>query len=243
MGTDGVRASIHPLVRDAAPGWENIPGLRERVVDALEKTVLRCDTPHSLAATSLVTNAYLYTGDEKYRQWVLRYVEGWMDRVKLNGGIIPDNVGWGGKAGEYRGGQWWGGMYGWGSYIGYKNLFQAITAGAENALLLTGDMGYLDLIRSQINVLLERGKQVGDPSLPVESEAPTLKSKKNKSAQWSEGELLCPSRHGAAGWSNYAPLKVKEAVHVWSASMAKSDYDLVSYLRDGDRASDWNSPP
>ena len=48
-------------------------------------------------ATSLITSAYLYTGDDKYKQWVLDYVQAWMDRTEENGGIIPDYVGPSGK--------------------------------------------------------------------------------------------------------------------------------------------------
>ena len=55
--------------------------------------VLNGDIANNLAATGLVTNAFLYTGDEKYRKWVLDYVEAWIDRTKANGGITPDNVG------------------------------------------------------------------------------------------------------------------------------------------------------
>ena len=55
--------------------------------------MLNSDSANNLAATALVTNAYLYTGEEKYRRWVLDYVEVWLERIRANGGIIPDNVG------------------------------------------------------------------------------------------------------------------------------------------------------
>ena len=58
----------------------------------------------------LVTNAFLYTGEERYRQWVIDYVETWLQRIQDNDGIIPDNVGPNGIAGENRQGQWWGGF-------------------------------------------------------------------------------------------------------------------------------------
>ena len=47
------------------------------------------DCASNLTATALVTNAYLYTGDEKYKRWVVEYVEAWMDRIEQNNGIIP----------------------------------------------------------------------------------------------------------------------------------------------------------
>ena len=55
----------------------------------------------------------LYTGEEKYKRWVLEYVDSWIRRIQENDGIIPDNVGPTGKVGEAREGQWWGGLHGW----------------------------------------------------------------------------------------------------------------------------------
>ena len=71
-----------------------------------------------------------------------------MDRIRDNNGIIPDNVGPTGKVGEQRNGQWWGGFYGWNSRNSARNAFLAATIAAECALLLTGDFGYLELIKS-----------------------------------------------------------------------------------------------
>ena len=67
--------------------------------------VLNGDEPANLAMTGLVTNAFLYTGEDKYRNWVLEYTEAWMDRIAANDGIIPDNIGPGGVIGERREGQ------------------------------------------------------------------------------------------------------------------------------------------
>lgn len=38
-----------------------------------------------------MANAWMHTGDEKYRQWVVDYVRAWLDRVHENNGILPDN--------------------------------------------------------------------------------------------------------------------------------------------------------
>ena len=79
-----------------------------RVLELMNERMAHGDVPLNLNATSLVTNAYLYTGDEKYRRWVLDYVQAWMDRAKQNGGVIPDNVGPNGRIGERMNGKWWG---------------------------------------------------------------------------------------------------------------------------------------
>ena len=67
--------------------------------------VLCGDIPDNLACTGLVTHAYLHTGDEQYRQWVLDYSQSWLERIRQNDGIIPDNIGPSGEIGERRGGQ------------------------------------------------------------------------------------------------------------------------------------------
>ena len=73
----------------------------------------RGDVPINLTAAPLIANAFLYTADEKYRQWIVDYLGKWIELTQLNDGITPDNVGLSGKIGEYTGGQWWGGYYGW----------------------------------------------------------------------------------------------------------------------------------
>ncbi len=54
-----------------------------------------------------------------------------MDRVEMNGGIIPDNVGPTSRIGEFREGVWWGGLFGWNSYLGWKPVLQAVAVGSE----------------------------------------------------------------------------------------------------------------
>ena len=106
----GVRASLYPVVKHLEPDWYEEPKRRREIVGLFEKIVLSSDSPNNLAATGLVTNAYLYTGEEKYKRWVLEYTEVWLERIKANNGIVPDNVGPTGKVGEHREGQWWGGL-------------------------------------------------------------------------------------------------------------------------------------
>jgi hypothetical protein len=61
----------------------------------------RGDVAVNLAATSLAANAYLLSGDQKYKDWVLKYAAGWLERSDSLGGILPDNVGLSGQVGEY----------------------------------------------------------------------------------------------------------------------------------------------
>jgi hypothetical protein len=57
------------------------------------------DNPLNMASTILGLNAYMLTGEEKYRTWVLDYVGAWKQRTQETGGNIPTNVGLNGKPG------------------------------------------------------------------------------------------------------------------------------------------------
>ena len=232
----GVRASLYPIVKDLELNWYEDPKRRAEIVELFEKMVLQSDTPNSLGATALVTNAYLYTGDEKYKRWVLEYTEAWLDRMRRNNGIMPDNVGPTGKIGEHRNGVWWGGQYGWNHYQGYNIMFHSLTIAAECALLLTGDFGYLELLRSQIQLMLEN------------------------SVTREDGQLIMPTRYGPDGWcydppvgpsnddilpkrgvyTGPIPWRMQELAHLYHASMSTEDYELITRIRDGEVERDWN---
>ena len=233
----GVRASLYPIVEDLELKWYEDPKRREEIVDLFEKLVLQCDTPNNLGATALVTNVYLYTGEEKYRKWVLEYTEAWMERMRRNHGIMPDNVGPTGKIGDGRNGVWWGGQYGWNHYQGFNIMFHSLTIAAECALLLTGDYGYLDLLRSQIKLLLD-----------------------NSITREEDGHLIMPTRYGQGGWQYDPPVgpsndgilptrgvytgplpwRMQELAHLYHASMSGEDYELITTIRSAEVERDWN---
>ena len=213
----GGLTTLYPHVKDLELDWHKDPKRRDEIIRLFEQVALNGDEPSNLGATALVTNTYLYTGDEKYKKWVLDYVEVWMDRIKKNNGILPDNVGPTGKIGEQRQGQWWGGIHGWNSAeLAANRLMIYPTIAAECALLLSGDYGYLELIRSQLKMLLEQ------------------------SITREDGQLLVPMRHGPDGWYDHQPMKVYEPAHLYHASMSPEDYELISRLRDGEQDRDWN---
>jgi hypothetical protein len=136
----------------------------------------------NLAATLLHTNAYMLTGEKKYKDWVTEYVGAWRDRAQANGGMIPSNIGLDGTLGGEHDGQWWKGTYGWNftifdgelQKIAHRNYWSAGTwPGFANALLLTGDQSFVDVLRNQMdnfyaNKKVENGKVMlpqmyGDP--------------------------------------------------------------------------------
>ncbi len=220
----GVRASLYPVVEELEEDWFEDPARKEEIVALFDKIIMNADTPNSLGATALVTNAYLYTGDEKYKRWVLDYTGAWLDRMRRNNGIMPDNVGPTGKIGEHREGNWWGGQYGWNCYSGYNIMFHALTIAAECALLLSGDFGYLEVVRSQVKLLVDNAMKRAD------------------------GHLISPARYGADGWQylQWNPttgreesFRLQEMVHLYHASMSEDDRDLIAYIRDNDKERDW----
>lgn len=168
------------------------------ILDTMNKRMMKGDVPLNLTSTSLMLNAYMYTGDPKYSQWVLDYVNAWRERVRNNNGILPDNVGLSGRIGENMDGKWWGGYYGWRWPHGLFNLLEATTIGASNALLLTGDFQYLDLPRSQIDLVLGQSR--------VEN-----------------GRRLVPHRHAEKGWYDFRPLPPQYPVNLWYLSFDPAD--------------------
>lgn len=203
-------ASLYPLIEKLEPGWDSDPRRRAEVQKLYDDVVMRGDIPANLAITGLVTHACILTGDEKYRRWVLDYVDGWMERIRRNNGVIPDNVGLSGKIGEYRNGQWWGGLFGWNSRYSIEIIFNALITAAENAQLISGDAKYLDLLRSQVDVLLTRAKM-------------------------REGNLVIPYKYGPQGWGDYRPMEPHIVSHLWHASMDAADWERIERLRRGAR--------
>lgn len=232
----GVRASLYPVVKNLEARWFENPRRRAYIVDLFNKLVLQRDTPNTLAAAALVTDAYLYTGDDKYKQWALDYLEAWIDRTERNGGITPDNVDHQGVIGGGREGVFWGGQYGWNHYQGYNIMFHGINIAVECAVMLTGDFQYLDLLRSQLRVIVDAARIEDD------------------------GQLITPVRYGPDGWDmtdplgphendgipmrgvmqGPSPMRAQEMMHLYHASMAREDYEFITHIRGQDVRRDWN---
>ena len=142
--------SNYPLPYDDIPNvtsgkdWNN-DNKFQFILEALNNRMMKGDVPLNLASTSMMLNAYMYNGEEEYKEWVTSYVNAWMERTEKNNGIIPDNVGLSGEIGEHMDGNWWGGYYGWKWPHGVKNKLEATTIGASNAYLISGDDKYLNL--------------------------------------------------------------------------------------------------
>ena len=60
---------------------------------AMKERMTRGDCATNLHVTSLIANACYLTGDDKYRTWLLEYVDAWIERAAANGGCCP--ITWG----------------------------------------------------------------------------------------------------------------------------------------------------
>ncbi len=177
------KATTYDWVGDPVPGRFHIlhsPFGRSKMLDLEEvypKMLAHCDEyldsvgdhPLNLAATNLALNAYMLTREPKYRDWALEYVDAWKERIEANGGNIPTNIGLDGAIGGEYGGKWYKGTYGWNftifdgeiEKIAHRNNFSAGSwPGFGNAYLLTGDAGYIDTLRRQMDNIYAQKKVV-----------------------------------------------------------------------------------
>lgn len=172
------------------------------ILKAINDRMMKGDVPLNLQSTSLIADAYMYTGDERYKQWIEEYVQAWIDRVAENNGILPDNVGLSGKIGENMDGKWWGGYYGWRWPHGLFNQLESTVIGATNAYLVSGDPKYLELPRSVLNLVDQNGKM--------------------ENGQW-----VVPHRHGEQGWFDFRSMNPNYPVHLWFVSRDSSDWKRI----------------
>jgi hypothetical protein len=190
--------------------WSD-PEIYEDLINKMNERMNRGDVPLNLNSTSLLTHAYMYSQDETIKTTVIEYISAWMERCRENNGIIPDNIGTSGQIGEFNDGKWWGGYYGWRWPHGYMTIIEPLTNSAMNALLLTGDSKYLELPRSQFDLVWSLRKEVN-------------------------GQIVVPHRHLDSGWADYRPPTARHLIYLWTASMAQEDLDRINALpREDDR--------
>ena len=179
------------------------------------------DHPLNLAATTLGLNAFALAGEEKYRSWLLGYVDAWAERAAENNGILPSNIGLDGTIGGACDGKWYGGCYGWGftvvvpqtGALANRNSIARGIAGFGNALLLTGDSKYPIVWRTMLNAVNSNSKNV-------------------------DGEIQYPHMHGDDGWYSYSSQPFNQGaldVYYWTMDDADLQYisadPWIDYLR------------
>ncbi len=165
------------------------------------------DHPLNLLSTSLAMNAYMLTGEAKYRRWLLEYVDAWRERMLANGNIIPSNIGLDGRIGGATDGKWYGGTYGWSFTVvvpqtgglAHRNRQHWSFVGFMNAYVLTGDDRYLDVWRKQARAVNARRKVI-------------------------DGVAMYPRMYGDKGWYGYVPQKyLYNSLEIYYLSMRRED--------------------
>lgn len=187
------------------------------------------DTAVNLAVAGLVHNAWILTGDERYKTWILEYVGAWRERATANGGVVPDNVGIDGVVGSQLDGRWYGGHYGWTWPHGLYSIGQAALVAALAAAVVGDDDSHLDLVRGTFDAVIAQGR------LMPFSEADSSLSRRWH-AQLGEAAdaptLLVPYRRSDRGWFDYNPLMAAVPVALWHHSASEPDRARLRRLRE-----------
>ena len=179
--------------------WGGLPveGQPERMDNYATAGNIRGDNPLNLCAATLGMNAYMLTGEDKYKKWLLEYVSAWRDRILENDGNIPTNIGLNGKIGGEWDGKWYGGTFGWNFWpqTASRNYYiRGPRIALGEALMLTADQSFVEPLRQQINNLY------------------AVKKVEN-------GSILLPNKHGDDGWYGYIPnqhFDVQRDIYLWS---------------------------
>ena len=194
---------------DTAHGERNFA---EMLAHFEEYTDVVGDHPLNLAATTLAVNAFMATGDPKYSDWLIDYVDAWSQRAADNGDILPSNIGLDGTIGGEADGEWYGGCYGWNFTVtvpqtgekAHRNSISRGIAGFGNALLLTGNQFYVDVWRKMLEAV-------------------------NSNAKFTDGKTVYPHMYGEDGWYAYSTTPYNEgAFDIYYWSMHEADRKYVS---------------
>lgn len=214
------------------------PVLARRMGEVMQQRMGKGDAATNLIVTSLIANAYLMTGDDKYRVWIAEYVGAWMERARANGGLLPDNVGLSGQVGEYINGKWYGGLYGWSWPHGYYNVCMAALVGSGNAYLVTGDKTYLDLPRWQIDTIHALGvtRALGDMAAQFGSFWIIMAREQSP-----ETEIyLVPYRYRDSGWFDWQSPSPIYPVALWTLTHDAADWARIDHIKQNSR-DDWRA--
>jgi hypothetical protein len=188
------------------------------------------DNHVNLGATTLGLAAYALTGEQKYRDWTVEYLDAWVDRARQNDDLLPSSVGLDGKIDSGYG--WYGGVYGWGfsvmqipwrGQVAHRAYHTRTPFSFANALLFTGDRTYTDLWRRMVDKVNSNAKEEGGQTL-----YPHMYGRLDRLERIQRGEALddLPAE-GPTGWYEYRPRKfAPSAQALWYWTLDRSWLDL-----------------
>jgi hypothetical protein len=186
------------------------------------------DTAVNLAATGLVLNAWILTGEQRYADWITEYVGAWRDRAAANGGILPDNVGPDGNVGGLLDGRWYGGHYGWSWPHGWYSVGHAAVVAALAGAAITGDDTYLDLVRPALDEIISHGKV-----MPFTDADSSIRSKwiPQLAQDVHTPTFHVPFRYGDQGWFDHNPMLMAVPTALWHHTAGAGDAARIEQLR------------
>ncbi|MDW8807277.1 hypothetical protein P1P68_21415 [Streptomyces scabiei] len=195
------------------------------------------DTAVNLAAAGLVLNAWILSGEDRYRDWIVGYVGAWRERTRANEGLIPDNAGPDGNVGSLLEGRWYGGHYGWSWPHGWHSVGHAACVAALAAATVTGDDGYLSMVATSLDTLIGHAKVM--PHTEADS---SLLSKwvVELGPDIHTPTPHLPFRHNDSGWFDYNPLTPPVPVALWHHTANEADRSRLERLREADGI-DWRT--
>ncbi len=209
----------------------------EKMGQAVLERMSKGDVPLNLLVTSMMLHAFMFTGDQKYSEWAVRYINGWISRTTENKGIIPDNVGLNGEIGEHINGKWYGGYYGWTWPHGWLSIGPAVFAAAENAALLSSNLSYLQFSRSQMDMLRSRAVvHEGTTYVPYKYGDTGVVHQYEMAwggalyEDMTELEAFVPEEKkllARDGWFEFQRISPMYPVHLWYMSMEDKDKALL----------------
>lgn len=219
------------------------PEKAERYGRAYAEKLQRADTVTNLLATSMLMNAYMHTGEEKYSRWILDYIEGWRERYADSAtGVMPDNAGPTGRVGETLDGKWYGGHYGWTFPHGFYFIGDALVIAGQNERLLTGADGRLNWAREQVEMLMSHAieDEQGRLLLPQKYAEPesVIEYRSNNPVTRPDRVTDEPgfSRlRQIDGWYEFVVQDPAHVSYVYMDTFQSDDMKLIKRLRDPNR--------
>ncbi|SFJ94763.1 hypothetical protein SAMN05421835_11121 [Amycolatopsis sacchari] len=207
---------------------EHPPGRDPRLGEEMRRRMGVGDTAVNLATSGLVLNAFLLTGDGRYRDWLAEYVGAWRERARANNGIVPDNVAPDGTVGGLLDGRWYGGHYGWSWPHGWYSVGHAAVVAALAAALVTGDDSFTDLVRPALDEIIGHGKVMAfteaDSSLQSKW---TVQLREDVHTP----TLHVPFRYDDRGWFDYNPMLMGVPAALWHHTASPEDRERIERLR------------